>query len=300
MHTFCLQPLQSINLAQERTAEQEQQMQAEAAAVAAAAAASQAKPPATGSAADHDANFLGSASNLAFLQRLQMQAQLQAQQYGYSSQQHAQLQSILAGQGMANLPSALPAHPGAYQQMMHSLLAQQSSAGMAAPSPGMFQPPSLASWGAYDLPAAASPAPGTFPQGLGSMPTDLGQLLAAQAQAQAAGQQASSMQRHAQPSVLPDASHFQHGMPLGAGMDPMPSLQSTASGDLASSINPSGWGWGGPAGKSLLPETSRDKSHPALQAHPELLAQAQASAWAASAQSDNARPMQLPYGGEER
>ena len=296
MHTFCLQPLQSINLAQERTAEQEQQMQAEAAAV---AAASQAKPPATDSAADHDANTLGSTSNLAFLQQLQMQAQLQAQQYGYSSQQHAQLQSILAGQGMANLPPALPAYPGAYQQMMNSLLAQQSSTGMAVPSPGMFQPPSLPSLRAYDVPAAASSASGTFPQGFGSMPMDLGQLLAAQAQAQAAGQHASSMQRHVQPSVLPDASHFQHGMPLGAGMHPMPSLQSTASGDLASSLNPSGWGWGGTAGKSLS-EMSRGKSHPALQAHPELLAQAQASAWAASAQSDNAGPVQLPYGGEER
>ena len=295
MHTFCLQPLQSINLAQERTAEQEQQVRAEAAAAVAAATASQVKSPpteATGSAANDDVSDLGSSSNFAFLQHLQMQALLQAQQFGYSpqhhAQHHAQLQSILAGQGMTSLPPALSAYPGAYQQMINNLLAQQGSAGMARPSPGSFGPPSLASLGAYDLPAAASPALNPFPQRHSSMPMDLEQLLAAQAQA--TGQHASSMHTHAQPPFVPDTSQFQHGISLGAADD------------SASSVNPLGWGWGSMAGNPLLPETARSKSHPALQAHPHvMLAQAQANiqAAAASAQSDHFGPMQLPSGGEE-
>lgn len=302
---FVLQPLQSINLAQERTAEQEQQARVEAAAVAAAAAsASQAKvssEAATSTAADYAVGDLGSTSNLAFLQHLQMQAQLQAQQFGYAPQQYAQLQSILAGQGMASLPPALSAYPGAYQQMLNSLLAQQSSSGMTSPSPGLFQPPPFASLHAYDAPAAASPAPSPFPQGLGSMPTDLGQLLAAQAQAQAAGQHVSSMYRNAQPPLVPDASQFQQDMPRGAGMGLAPSLQSTASGDLPSSGNPTGWGWGGSTGNPLLSGMPGGKSHPALQARPDvMLAQAQANVLAAaSAQSDNAGPMQFPFGGED-
>ena len=304
MHSFWLQPLLSINLAQERTAEQEQQARAEAAAVAAASALQATVPPpaVTGKTEDTDVGDLGSASNLAFLQHLQMQAQLQAQQFGYAPQQHAQLQSILAGQGMASLPSALSAYPGAYQQMLSSLLAQQGSSGMTLPSLGLFQPPSLASLRAYDTCATASPAPSPFPQGLSNIPMDLGQLLAAQAQVQAAGQHFTSMHRHAQPPIVPEASQFQHGMPLGTGMGPTPTLQSTASGDLASSINPTGWGWGGSTGNPLLAETPGGKSHPALQAHPDvLLAQAQANVRAAaSAQSDNAGHMQLPFGGEER
>ena len=229
-----------------------------------------------------------------------MQAQLQAQQFGYSPQHHAQLQSILAGQGMASLPPALSAYPDAYQQMINSLLAQQSGAGIAGPSSGMFQPPSLAPLHAFNSPAAASPAVSPFPQGLGSMPMDLGQLLAAQAQA--AGQHASSKHTHAQPPLILDASQFQHGMPPGAGMGPAHSLQSSASGDLASSANPVGWGWGGMSGNPGLPETARGNLHPALQAHPDImLAQAQASARAAaaSAQSDSIGPMQFPYGGKE-
>ena len=293
MPTLCLQPLQSINLAQERTAEQEQQARA-------AAASQGTTPPASGAPADYGVSDLGSASDLAFLQQLRMQAQLQAQQSGYSPQQHAHLQSILAGQSMASLPPAVSAYPGAYQQMINSLLAQQSTAGTAVHSPGMFQTPPTESLHAYNLPAAASLAPSSFPQGLGSMHMDLGQLLAAQAQAQAAGHHASSMYMHSQPSVVPDASRSPYGMPLGAGTGLGPSLQSTASGDLASNVNPAGWGWGSSTDNFPLPQAPRGKSHSAPHAHSEdLLAQAQANAWAAaSAQSNNHGPMQLPYGGE--
>lgn len=296
-----LQPLQSINLAQERTAEQEQQARAEAAAVAAAAAsASEPKVPpiaATGSTPDFDVGDLGSASNLAFIQHIQMQAQLQAQHSGYALQQQAQLQSLLSGQSMGILPPA--AYPAAYQQVLNSLLAQQSGAGMGLPSSGLYQPPSSASLRGYDLPPPATPAPGPYPQAFGSMPMDFGQLLAAQAQAQAADQHAASLHRHTQPSGITDPSQLPHGMPLGAGMGTAPSLQSTASGDVASCINSMGWGWGSAAGNPLLPEAPRVKP---LQAHPDImLAQAQANARAAaSAQSSNVGSVQLPYGGEER
>ena len=287
--------MQSINLAQERTAEQEQQARAEAVAVAAAAAAASAtgvQPKslpiaASGAAADFDVGDPGSAPNLLFLQHLQMQAQLQAQQFGYAPQQHAQLQGILAGQGIGTLPPALSAYPAAYQQMLNSLLAQQSAAAVAMP-PGMYQTPSSASLHAYDL-SATSPAPRPF---LGSMPLDLGQLLAVQAQA------AEQHARTAQPLVMPDAPQRQRGIPLGVGMGSAPSLQ-PASGDLASSI---GWGWGNSASNSLIAEMPRGKVHPSLQGHPDLmLGQAQAHATAAaSAQSENVGPVQLPYGGEER
>ncbi|KAL3130792.1 hypothetical protein ABBQ38_000131 [Trebouxia sp. C0009 RCD-2024] len=284
-------PLQSINLAQERTAEQEQQAKAEAAAAAAtAASASEPKIPSiagTGGTPDFDVGELGSASNLAFIQHIQMQAQLQAQQSGYAlQQQQAQLQSILSGQSMGILPPA--AYPAAYQQVLNSLLAQQSGAGLGMPSPGLYQASSSGSLRGFDLPA--TPA-GPYPQGLGSMPVDLGQLLAAQAQA--ADQHATSLHRHTQPAGIPDASQLPHGMPLGLGA--APSLQSTASADMAACLNPMGWGWGGSAGNALLADASRVKP---LQPHPDLmLAQAQANARAAaSAQSSNVGSVQLPYG----
>lgn len=262
-----------------------------AAAASASAAGSQPKPlpiAASGAAADFDVGDPGSAPNLLFLQHLHMQAQLQAQQFGYAPQQHAQLQGILAGQGIGTLPPALSAYPAAYQQMLNSLLAQQSAAAVAMP-PGMYQNPSSASLHAYDL-SATTPAPRPC---LGSMPLDLGQLLAVQAQA------AEQHARNAQPSVMPDASQRQRGIPLGVGMGSAPSLQPAASGDLASSI---GWGWGNSAGNPLIAEEPRVKVHPSLQGHPDLmLGQAQAHARAAaSAQYENVGPVQLPYGGEER
>lgn len=220
-----------------------------------------------------------------------MQAQLQAQQSGYAlQQQQAQLQSILSGQSMGILPPA--AYPAAYQQVLNSLLAQQSGAGLGMPSPGLYQASSSGSLRGFDLPA--TPA-GPYPQGLGSMPVDLGQLLAAQAQA--ADQHATSLHRHTQPAGIPDASQLPHGMPLGLGA--APSLQSTASADMAACLNPMGWGWGGSAGNALLADASRVKP---LQPHPDLmLAQAQANARAAaSAQSSNVGSVQLPYGGEDR
>lgn len=270
---------------------------------AAAASASQPKVPPTP--ADFDVGDLGAASNFAFLQHLQMQAQLQAQQFGYAPQQHAQLQSMLAGPGMASLPPALSAYPGAYQQILNSLLAQQGGAGLGLPAPGMQRSPSAASVHPYDVAAAANQTPGPFPQGLGSAPMDLGQLLAAQAQAaqaQAVHQQAASMHRNARPSV-PDPSQLRRGLPYGAGLTPAPSVQSTASGgDLAPGISPTGWGWGSSAGNPLLPEMPSSKSHPSLQVHPDLmLAQAQANVRAAqSAQSEYNGSLQVPYGGEER
>lgn len=70
-----LQPLQSINLTQERSAEQEQQARVEAAALDAKASHAPSPPASV-------ANFgaLGSVSNLALARHFQMQGQMQAQQ----------------------------------------------------------------------------------------------------------------------------------------------------------------------------------------------------------------------------
>ena len=219
-----LQPLQSINLAQERTAEQEQQARAEALA---ALTKSESTPlPAAGG---FNLAGLGQVPNLALMQHLQLQAQVQAQQLGYTPQQQAQLQSLFLGQGTANTPSLLASYPAAHQQMLNSMLAQQNT-GSGAPSPlaGMHHSHSSAPMHPYDLSSAASPSPGPYPVGLGNMSVEQYQLLAAQAQA--TDKHATDMHMLPQPTALPDSlSHLAHGMPPAAaaqpgnpGMSPLP------------------------------------------------------------------------------
>ena len=92
-----LQPLQSITLAQDRSAEQEQQAKAEA-------AAQEAK---SSSPAAYTLGAMGLAPNVALLQHLQEQAQMQAQHRaaaGFTQQQQQQQLSVRAHQDVGSRP----------------------------------------------------------------------------------------------------------------------------------------------------------------------------------------------------
>lgn len=290
-----LQPLQSINLAQERTAEQEQQARAEALA---ALTKSESTPlPAAGG---FNLAGLGQVPNLALMQHLQLQAQVQAQQLGYTPQQQAQLQSLFLGQGTANTPSLLASYPAAHQQMLNSMLAQQNT-GSGAPSPlaGMHHSHSSAPMHPYDLSSAASPSPGPYPVGLGNMSVEQYQLLAAQAQA--TDKHATDMHMLPQPTALPDSlSHLAHGMPPALGPSAA-KLPSAAAADLAARMSAYMGGWGGAPGALTLPDNPSSKEvNPGFVSHPEFFAQASANVRAAAAaQPGNPGMSPLPYGGEQ-
>ena len=243
---------------------------------------------------------LESVPNLALMQHLQLQAQVQAQQLGYTPQQHAQLQGLLLGQGAVGLPSQLASYSAAHQQLLNSMLAQQNTEGVAR-SPGMHHTQSSAAMHGFDFPAAASPSPGSYSLGLGSTPAEHYQLLAAQAQAQAQDKHATDMHRLAQPSMVQDSvSQMPHGMPLAHGMGSAAHLPPAASADLAARMNAYMGGWGNASGGPMLPENPYLETSPGFLSHPDLLVQASATVRAAAAAPANLGPSPLPFGGEQR
>ena len=306
-----LQPLQSINLAQERTAEQEQ-ARADAAAAALVATSSSleapqaAAAPAAAPAAPAPFNFGGLAtpSHLALLQHFQMQAQIQAQQAGYNPQQHALLQRLIAGQATPNLDPVIPPHQSAYQQMMSSMLAQQSSMLAQQNTPALSLNPQMphmhssAGVPPYDMAAAASPPLMAYPQNFGSM--DLNAVLTAQAQA--SDKLAAEAHRLPQPYAMQSpAPQMQRGMSRAASINSAFSLPSAASADLSGGMNPLMWGWGGSAGVRMLPDTANAEIEPRPQSRSDFLmpANARIAAAAAVGQSGNSGgQMQLPVAGE--
>lgn len=238
-----MQPLQSINLAQERSAEQELQATAEEA----AAAASKPNPPAAPS-----FGTVNSGPSLALLQHFQAQAQMQAQQlgavgYGGQPQLPQHLSSMIAAQDTAGLAASMAAYPDAYHQLLTGMLAQQSMAAagqnpmllsvpaapVAAPA-SHVQPPSALN--AYGVPCGQSPM-GQYPQGLGSMSIDMTQFVAARLAAAAAAGNNEHIGDHRmlQSSGVKDSL----GVHIPHSMQGVPSGNSLAAGMTASN-----WGWG--------------------------------------------------------
>lgn len=236
-------PLQSINLAQERSAEQELQATAEEA----AAAASKPNPPAAPS-----FGTVNSGPSLALLQHFQAQAQMQAQQlgavgYGGQPQLPQHLSSMIAAQDTAGLAASMAAYPDAYHQLLTGMLAQQSMAAagqnpmllsvpaapVAAPA-SHVQPPSALN--AYGVPCGQSPM-GQYPQGLGSMSIDMTQFVAARLAAAAAAGNNEHIGDHRmlQSSGVKDSL----GVHIPHSMQGVPSGNSLAAGMTASN-----WGWG--------------------------------------------------------
>lgn len=254
-----LQPLQSINLAQERSAEQEHQAEA-------AVQEAKARSPAA-----YSVGAMGAAPNFALLQHLQEQAQMQAQQRGaagFAEQQQQQQQHqhpvVMPGMMSAPDPSELAAflasQPEAYQQMLSSMLAKHNmAAGMsnamlpgAAPTPMAAAKPNVqspAGFSPFGLPFAPGVSPAEYPQTLDSIPLginamsmDFNNLLAAHAQAVAvtAGNTQHMLHLHRMSSQASAGHHDSTAAPLMHH----PTLSSVSSGQLA----PGNWGWStGPA-----------------------------------------------------
>ena len=300
-----LQPLQSINLAQERSAEQEQQARVEAAALDAKAGPAP-SPPVPG------VNFgaLGSASNLALARHFHMQAQMQAQQLGAAGLSIQEQQQLLSNP--PNVPGLSPAldtssvvaamatHPEAYQQLLNSMLAQQgrtasySSAMLpGAPSTdGMSHAQPSAVFNPYGS-AVVNPS-AHLPQGLGGMPMEARQWMAAQlaAAATAPTRQEHMPDMHMMPQA-PAVLHNSHATPQmhPGSLHKMPPNQQPVT------VPPGNWGW--PTGS--IADLHSMGLTPDFQSQAEFLAaQAQVMGGAATFQPGNLENQQLPFRGEQR
>ncbi len=302
-----LQPLQSINLAQERSAEQEQQARAEAAALDAKASPAPSLPV-------PGVNFgaLGSASNLALARHFHMQAQMQAQQLGAagsSTQQQQQQQLLLPNSaklpGMGPAPdtssiiAAMATHPEAYQQLLNSMLAQQgrtgsySSAMLPGATSGMSHAQPSAVFNPYGLALIANPA-AQYPQGIGSMPMDARHWLAAQG---AAAATAPTRQEHMPDMhMMPQAPAVLHDSQATPAMHHS-SLHKMPPDQRPVTVAPGNWDWltGSIADMHNMGLASGFHSQAEF-----LAAQAQVMGGAAAFQPGNLENQQLPFGGEQR
>ena len=304
-----LQPLQSINLAQERSAEQEQQARAEAAAL-------DAKSGPAPSLSVSGVNFgaLESASNLDLARHFQMQAQMQAQQLGTAGlsiwqQQQPPLLPLnpanLPGMGPAldtsSIVAAMATNPEAHQQLLNSILAQQGrtasySSAMLPGAPttsGMLHGQPSAVFNPYGLPSLVNPL-AQYPHGPGSMPMDARHWLAAQVAAAAIAPtgQEHMPDLHMMPQA-PDVLHDSQAMP------PMhySSLLKTPLGQLPAGVPLRNWGW--PIG-SIVDVQSMGRAHDFHSQTEFLAAQAQVLGKATAFQPSNLDNQQLPFGGKQQ
>ena len=287
---ICLQPLQSINLAQERTAEQEQQANVDA-----ATAAHFKSSPA------FNVGPLAAGQKSSTAQQL-MQAQLQAHQL--RGQQLAGLapQPHLSGRVPGMLPNpevvaAMAAHPEAYQQLLNSMMVQRgrSPAGsgslpLAQASAGHSHGHSPHGYNAHGLPMDFGLV-GQYPQGLGSMPMDLQRLYANSAPA------AVNRSLHAQdPYGLPQPSTDHNSLagaplshqlsaapPVGLGVDPH------------NPIDPQTWAWGAAPARLDLPNTDLFSLNSQMEY---MMSQQDLGAASLPAGASGHGP--VPYGGEHR
>ncbi|DBB02731.1 TPA: hypothetical protein ACH3X3_011672 [Trebouxia sp. C0006] len=294
-------PLQSINLAQERSAEQEQQARVEAAALDAKAGPAP-SPPVPGV----KFGALGSASNLALARHFHMQAQMQAQQLGAAGLSIQEQQLLLPNP--PNVPGLSPAldtssvvaamatHPEAYQQLLNSMLAQQgrtasySSAMLpGAPSTdGMLHAQPSAVFNPYGS-AVVNPS-AHLPQGLGGMPMEARQWMAAQlaAAATAPTRQEHMPDMHMMPQA-PAVLHNSHATPQmhPGSLHKMPPNQQPVT------VPPGNWGW--PTGS--IADLHSMGLTPDFQSQAEFLAaQAQVMGGAATFQPGNLENQQLSFG----
>ena len=275
-----LQPLQSINLAQERSAEQDQQGTSEAG----GAQKAKQNPAYVGP--------LAADQSSAIAQQL-MQAQLQAHQL-----QGLGLQSHMLGQmpqGMMPNPdvvAAMAANPEAYRQLLNSMMVQRgrsaSGAGAMPPLPPVAghthgHPP--VGFNAHGLPMDSGLV-GQYPQGLGSLPMDLQRPYASSTPSPAGHSlQMSDPYRLPQPSA--DHSSL-------AGAKASHQLPSAPPGVLGSDMNPQSWAWGAAPARLDIPNNpdpfSLNSHLDLMPGHPQEL-QTPAGA--------SGHPP-LPYGGEHR
>ena len=178
-----------------------------------------------------------------------MQAQqLGAVSYGGQPQLLQHLSSMIAAQDTAGLAASMAAYPDAYQQLLTGMLSQQSMAAVgqnpmlssvpaapvAAPA-SHVQPPSALN--AYGVPGGQS-LMGQYPQGLGSVPIDMSQFVAARVAAAAAAANNEHIGDHRMPqsSAVDDSLAY---VPNPYSMQGIPSGNSLAAGMAASN-----WGWG--------------------------------------------------------
>lgn len=288
-----LQPLQSINLAQERSAEQEQQAKAEAAALDSKVSV----PPA------YNFGAFGSAPNLALVQHLQLQAQLQAQAQqlgamGYHAQPQLlpNTQAITPGADPSGVAASLASYPEAYQQLLSNMLTQQSRA--AAGSSGVSAVPAAAAAqhvkslniNPYALSAGSGHTSAQYLPGMSSMPMDLSYMLAAQA---AAANHEHMPDAHRLPQPAP--THYDG--PAGAPILHNSLLKPPSAVGLAAGMPPSIWGWGA----ASVGDMQQLDPAPGFNSHADYLgAQAQGVHGASALQPGGAGDMQMSFGGEQR
>ena len=297
-----MQPLQSINLAQERSAEQEQQARAEAALTAKASPAPSLHEPGV--------NFgaMEPASNLALARHFQMQAQLQAQQLeavGLSIQQQQPEPANLPGMGPELDPSsilaAMATHPEAYQQLLNSMLAQQGRTASysramlpgALTTGGMLHAQPSAVFNPHGLPPMVNSST-EYPLGLGSMPMDTRHWMQAQAAATVPTGQKAMPDLH----MMPQAPAVLHDSQATPSMH-QSSLYKLPPDQLSAGVPLANWGW---------PTESIANMHsmgvaPGFRSQAEslvLAAQAQLLGRPAVFQPGNLENQQLPFGGEQR
>lgn len=278
-----LQVLQSINLAQERSAEQESAQNANSVPYV-LALDPQPKPgvAAFGAQSFSMSPLAGSQPLPAFnlMQQLQlqtMQAQaLQAQQLGVglSAQQQQALPNMVPPVDPAQMSAFLAAYPAAYQQLLATMAATQGhrvTPSPLAPSSAIPLNPMVAAAG-YSMPGVS---PFQFPQAMPGLTSDISHLLAPGAQpglaAPTAEQQAGPHQRvHSKaPQHRPDLALDPSRVPtlVMPNPDSLPgfSQAGTAPNPIGfpASSNPSMWGWGSaPIGDMFLggPGTPMDVS----------------------------------------
>ncbi|DBA71999.1 TPA: hypothetical protein ACH3X2_010742 [Trebouxia sp. C0005] len=295
-------PLQSINLAQERSAEQEQQARVEAAALDAKAGPAPSLPV-------HGDNFgaLGSAPDLALARHFHLQAQMQAHQLGAAGLSIQERQQQLLPKS-PNLPGMMPAldtssivaamatHPEAYQQLLNSMLGQQGrtasySSAMLPGVPttaGMSHAQPSAVFNTYGS-AVVNPS-AQYPQGLGSMPTDARHWLAAQA---ALAATIPTRQEH-----MPDLHMMPQAPAVLCGSQATPpvhhsSLHKVPPDQQPVAFPPGNWEWPTASLAAAHSMGLAPGSHPQagiLAAQPQLFGQASAF------QPDNLENQQLPFG----
>ena len=256
---FCygLQPLQSINLAQERTAAEmdaPQRVNSSGTAQPTADVQTPAAPavPAPAPAPAFSASNFNSGQpvpSYAQLQQLHIQLlqaqQLHAQQLAASltAQQQPANANFLAPAESGTLPglfpASLPGYPASYQQLLASLAGSQ---GLASGAPANNLPPNTALLGGSNYPMAGAP-PLQFPANMPWPSADLSQMWAT-AQQQAALQQAAAQQAGVRdPSAGLSLGPMQDGMSgFTSQQPPTPALfLGLNNGALPA---PAPWGWG--------------------------------------------------------
>lgn len=274
---FCciVQPLQSINLAQERTPEQEAAQRASSLPTAPAVDSQpqpQAQPaaPAFGVTPFGVDGITGNSPLPAYnvMQQLQLQVlqaqALQAQQSraGLAAQLQQPLPNLMppATPDAAQMAAFLATNPAAYQQLLATMAASQGfglqpSFAASAPSPFLQPNPAFAAAAGY---CVAGASPFQFTQATTGIPSDLNSLLAPglqpgltppAAEHQSAPQQGAQPLRHDTPMDPSRMSSLLSSLPNS--MPGFPSQQQpTAPGanpmGFAPGSNPCMWDWGGP------------------------------------------------------